>query len=217
MKEVALSNISIDREEVCRCLGYGPGVAPSKEVKQKIEDMIAAAGRNEYARGAFTEVPVYGVDENQVKTPHGCIKSRQISKISGNADGLVFGLVTLGEAFDKTADEISDMVDACLWDAIGTALVEESVSRLIQEIENILSQNISLPFSPGYCDWALTGQENIFAAFFEYPIGIHVSKDSWVMTPRKSVSFAACVNVPDKGKNPCRLCNMKNCFMRRTK
>lgn len=72
-----------------------------------------------------------------------------------------------------------------------------------------------MPFSPGYCDWELSGQRVVFNALNSSVLGITYFKDSFMMTPQKSVSFVACMGTVELEKNPCKYCNMKKCFMRR--
>ena len=215
MKQMELQTVSVKRSAVLPYLGYGPDAHPGPETVQRLEALISRIPETGPARGAFREVPISGIKKEGVETPYGFVASRRLAKISRNAGALAFGLVTLGENFDRKADQCPDMVDGCLWDAIGTALAEEGVKRLLAEIEADTGQRLSLPFSPGYCDWDLSGQATVFSAFAPSPLGIRLSSDTFVMMPRKSVSFVTCTDIPEKSKNPCRYCNLKNCFMRR--
>ncbi len=215
MKNIELTDLTLQQEDVFRCMGYGKDASPHAETVQRYEALIKRIPETGPVKGAFTEVSVTGINETGVDTPHGFIKSERLAKISEGVTEMVFGLITAGETFDMMGESFPDMVDAFLWDSIGSALVEEGVAQLLKTIESEKKKTLSLPFSPGYCDWDLTGQKIIFSAFDSSPLGINISSDSLVMSPVKSVSFISCLDVSGSSHNPCRYCSLKNCFMRR--
>ena len=214
-KILELTDLHLKQEDVFRCMGYGKDASPHEETIQRYETLIKRIPETGVVTGAFTDVPVTGINETGVDTPTGFIKSERLAKISEGVTDMVFGLITAGVTFDRMAESFTDMVDAFLWDSIGSALVEEGVTRLLKIIEKEKGRELSLPFSPGYCDWDLTGQNIIFSAFDPSPLGINVSSDSLVMSPVKSVSFVSCMDISGSSHNPCRFCNLKSCFMRR--
>ena len=69
-------------------------------------------------------------------------------------------------------------------------------------------------FSPGYCDWKLTGQEVIFNAVDVGPIGVSLTP-SYVMKPEKSISAIALAAESIPFKAPCTFCTRKDCPWRR--
>ena len=116
---------------------------------------------------------------------------------------------------DEKVNQSANMIEACIWDAVGTVISEQAVAHLLAVVTSETGEDLSMPFSPGYCDWELAGQRVVFNALNPSALGISYFKDSFMMTPQKSVSFVACMGNGDLEKNPCRYCNMKKCFMRR--
>jgi hypothetical protein len=168
-------------------------------------------------QGAFVLLPLKEVDEEGVATEKGKILSRKLAGIARHAERIAFGLVSAGKGFDEQLEASDGLLSACVRDAVGTVLVEDGVDLLLKKIVAETGLKASLPFSPGYCDWDLTGQQIIFSAFPPNPIGINLIEGSLMMEPQKSVSFVACLGVRMKTTdNPCQHCTLKNCFMRRS-
>ncbi len=166
-------------------------------------------------RGAYALVPITGCEEDRILTGRGVIQSRKLAGIAARAKQMAFCLVTLGHAFDGRIEENTDLVQACIWDAVGTAWVEQCVDDLLAHLRREVGQPTSLPFSPGYCDWVLEGQKVIFSAFCDAPLGVEILSGSWMMIPQKSISFVVCLGVAEERENPCRQCTLRSCFMRR--
>ncbi|MEA3470706.1 MAG: hypothetical protein U9R24_03210, partial [Thermodesulfobacteriota bacterium] len=72
----------------------------------------------------------------------------------------------------------------------------------------------SLRFSPGYCDWALEGQEVIFNALDAGRIGVRLAPYS-VMIPGKSISAVALMAEEVPVVTPCVFCPKRDCPWRR--
>ncbi|MGD9505082.1 MAG: hypothetical protein AB7W37_09220 [Syntrophobacteraceae bacterium] len=216
MKEVLLEISQPDSESVLRCLGYGHASEPHPEVLELVRECSAEALELPGMPGAYALLPIDGVDPEGIRTEKGIILSRKLAGVARGAGSLAFALVSAGRAFDERLASADGLLGACVWDAIGTVLVEDGVERLLRVIGDEAGCGVSLPFSPGYCDWDLEGQGLVFSVFPPSPIGISLMEGSLMMEPQKSVSFVACVGVEMKPENPCRSCTLKKCFMRRS-
>jgi len=214
MKQMEISAEPIEPQMVLRNLGYGNS-SPSPEVSDLIDNSLGTASGIGGIKGAYTVQPITGRSDKGLETGFGWIDSPRFAAISKDASELVFGLVTAGQAVDEKVNQSVNMIEACIWDALGTVISEQAVEHLLTVITSETGEELSMPFSPGYCDWELSGQRVVFNALDPSVLGIAYFKDSFMMTPQKSVSFVACMGKGDLEKNPCRYCNMKKCFMRR--
>jgi hypothetical protein len=216
MKELVLSVGLPDERNVLRCLGYTRNSQPPHdEVVEKIREYGRVAESMGGLRGAYVSFPVMGIDEQGIETEKGKILSGKLARIASNAQKIAFGLVSAGEGFNLWMEAGDSLLDVCIRDAIGTVMIEDGVDLLLAEIGSDTGLKTSLPFSPGYCDWDLKGQELIFSYFSPAPVGIKLHRDSLAMTPQKSVSFVTCLGTEMKIGNPCRHCSLEACFMRR--
>ena len=214
MKQIDIVPETIALETVLRNLGYGTS-APSGEVRELIDGALCQAHGIRGIKGAYTVKPITGRSATGLETDCGRIESARLADISKDASQLVFGLVTAGVLVDEKVEQSAGMMEACVWDALGTVISEQAVDRLLTDISSETGEALSMPFSPGYCDWELSGQAVIFNALDPAVLGISYFKDSFMMIPQKSVSFVACMGKGEMEKNPCKYCNMKKCFMRR--
>ena len=216
MNELLLDVHPLEFRNVFRCLGYGSGPQPHPEVIDMVRDYTEEALQLGCIPGAFMSFPLVKVDEEGVTVEKGKIFSRKLAGIARGAERIAFGLVSAGRRFDEQLEASDGLLSACVRDAVGTVLVEEGVDRLLAKISAETKLRASLPFSPGYCDWDLGGQELIFSAFPPCPIGISLVEGSLMMVPQKSISFVVCLGSRmETVENPCRYCTLKNCFMRR--
>lgn len=215
MREWDFELETLDEKQFLRCLGYPADATPNQELMSILRSRASEAQRLARICGTYTLMPIMHVENDLIFTQVGSIKSRQLAGVASQANQMAFCLVTAGEALDQKIESITDLLEACVWDAAGTVLVEKGVDLLLAKIREEQGLATSLPFSPGYCDWELNGQHTVFSAFAQRPLGIQVLPESLMMVPQKSISFVACLGVEDKGQNPCRHCTLKNCFMRR--
>ncbi len=76
------------------------------------------------------------------------------------------------------------------------ALASEAAEEVARHSDQILAQKAreldlwpSKRFSPGYKLWPLTEQKFIFSLLPGEEIGVKLNPISWMMVPRKSISF----------------------------
>lgn len=114
--------------------------------------------------------------------------------------------------------EKGDQLLSYVYDAFGSVIVQKAVDKLIDRIEESVRPGdwgISDPFSPGYCDWNVIEQHQLFTFFPEGFCGVTLSESS-LMMPVKSVSGIIGIgkNLKRKGYQ-CMMCNDENCFVGR--
>ena len=132
---------------------------------------------------------------------------------------MAFCVCTIGPALEQRVTKYTgegDMLSAVILDAIGSAAAE-AVARYandrIEETAAAEGLKTSCRASPGYGDWDVSEQRNLFGLVPGERIGVKLT-DSAMMVPRKSVSFA--VHIAEepirlRSESSCRNCDMETC------
>lgn len=161
------------------------------------------------------------VKEGEVVCTMGAIYTgRRISGYMKGASHIALFLCTAGRFFTDLShshQSKGDFLEAYVVEAIGSATVENAMDSVQLYLEKEMEQRglkVSNRYSPGYCDWALSGQQTLFSYIGENPTGISLSK-SCLMQPIKSVSGIIGVGKEIK-KQPygCGICNSATCVYR---
>lgn len=123
------------------------------------------------------------------------------------------------EAFQQNLAAEGDMVKVFIADAIGSVLAEKTADRMEKELENLLDSYgwyHTNRFSPGYCGWHVSEQQQLFPLFPEQPPCSVTLSESSLMSPIKSVSGIIGIGA-DVKKHPysCGLCDYRHCYKRR--
>ena len=143
---------------------------------------------DEIENGDFQNV-YHGEGHNDTETPLGDILQR--------ADSLALYAVTLGEdvsqqitrLFDENEFAPAAMLDAAASEGADEAAltVEKNYRSYLRLTGSLGSPAATMPFSPGYCGWHVSGQRALFDVLRPEEIGITLS-DSFLMRPLKSIS-----------------------------
>ena len=145
----------------------------------------------------------------------------QIEGYMKGADCLALFTCTAGEIFTDLIGRYNakgDYLEAFVADAIGSLTVEKAMDKiqaqLALEMQNEGMQT-SNRYSPGYCDWPVSGQRELFDQMGKLPIAISLT-ESCLMLPIKSVSGIIGVGAHIR-KRPyaCRICKNQNCSYRK--
>ena len=167
------------------------------------------------------------INKNSIYLQGGPVfKSLKLSKTMKGCEEVICYIATLGNGIDS---EITDLMnenrfsEAYILDAMGSVAIENMVERFHKrESEKYKRENkgITLPFSPGYCDWPLVDQKKVFELFDSFNLNVKLT-ETCLMNPRKSISGAFGVtphqiSMPSHPYNPCTECAKKNCIARRS-
>ena len=173
----------------------------------------------------FQKFEIKFVNKATVSLPQGIeLKSLKLAKTLKYSKELIVFAATIG---DDLETEVSRLMKrnrysmGYILDAIGSVGMESSVEKFykmqVSKYEKT-NQQVTLRFSPGYCDWPLKEQKKIFSLLKPSKINIELL-DSCLMQPRKSVSgvfgIAAANSSPLYSYNPCSDCPRTNCEARR--
>jgi hypothetical protein len=144
--------------------------------------------------------------------------ARSVSLMESPEFILVYA-ITLGEDIDIRigSTQKKSLSLGYLLDAAGSEIVE----RIAASLEGELWKELKLEdyqrtarFSPGYCDWGLDGQKEIFGFLKPEEIGLIHTK-AYSILPSKSITAAIVGARHIPHRSPCPLCNEKSCLYRR--
>jgi len=147
----------------------------------------------------------------------GRIIGSQIKK----AEAMAVFACTVGSGISdlsKSSMENGDMIQGYILDTIGSVAVEKAmdvIQQKLAETESLRGRKITNRFSPGYCDWDIGAQQQLFSLLPKNFCGIKLT-ESAMMLPIKSVS--GIIGIGKKVKlldYPCKICESRNCFRRR--
>jgi hypothetical protein len=136
---------------------------------------------------------------------------------------LIFFTVTCGDGIERLSKKLmkeGHLLEGLIVDIIGSEVAEELAEYIAAYIEKelaLLNLNVSNRYSPGYCNWPVSDQQNLFRLMDNNHCGIELTSSS-LMLPIKSVS-----GIIGAGKDvkkmayKCQICKDVNCVMRRDK
>lgn len=164
-------------------------------------------------------LPVIAVDKH-VKTEAGSIRSSMFSRLAHMCTGerwIVFMISTLGEGFDRICKGLSMLNRQFVFDVAGSQYTEMAADMLHDHVQSMVERQgkqCGMPFSPGYCDWELAGQQVIFNALDAGSMGVRLT-EHYVMLPSKTISAVALIADELPAKAPCHFCARNDCLWRR--
>lgn len=147
--------------------------------------------------------------------------NRIITQALAKSDCFCLLLATVGKNADEWISRKrggSDIMEAWIGDALGSVLVEAIVTAGKIKLEQIAQEKgwrITNSYSPGYCSWNVSEQQQLFSMLPKGFCGVTLT-DSSLMLPIKSVSALVGVgeNV-EKSAYQCDICTKKDCYKRR--
>lgn len=213
MKERLLDVAAIDTDRVLAVLGYTRDNPPASRILGRIGELCASVSPE--LKGLATTAKITGRKDGFVSTRSGRVSSRAFADLARKAGKVVYAVVTAGNGMDQLLYSSEDILDQMIFDALGSVLVEQGVDSLRKNLADESGEFISLPFSPGYCDFPLAEQKVVMEALGGSPLGISYHPSSFMMTPVKTISFIAAAGSKPLNTNPCSLCRQKKCRMRR--
>jgi hypothetical protein len=224
---VAPREIEPTRDEVLA----GQGIPADGPVSGRIEELLAAA-LDLYAKRAapaamFSEISkedfkavFEGKGRNEPDAPLGSIYPEAVR--------LALFAATLGEEICAAIRDLfasNHFALGSMLDSVASAAADRAAAHLEERYARYLAAagesgpgTRTLAYSPGYCGWDMSAQENLFGALKPEEIGITLGA-SFLMTPIKSVSGVLVSGpaeihrfVPDYPF--CRACRARSCHAR---
>lgn len=210
-----VGEFEIRQGEILRYLGLGTS-HPDVQLKRRIDAVTQEMCTAATCRVCFTFSNL-AVLKHTVEFDSFCVESRALSKNLRNCTGAVLFAATIGAEADRIVAKYSKLSPALavIAQAAGAAVIEGWCDLFCTRLgEKLKKENVFLRprFSPGYGDFALLHQCDLFRVL-EAPKRIGVSlTDSLMMVPSKSVSAVIGLS----GENTqCVLSGCESCGMRK--
>jgi len=224
VKAIRDFEIEIDKDEVCRYLGYGKDQGPNSSISSLIDEEI------EEAYGLIQPSCFYQLmDIGRVRHPRVILEdgltitSEVLSLVLSRCQQVAIFVSNIGRGLEHRVARLmqdGQMLKATILDAVGSEAAERTACYLQDIVRELAISNgydITLRFSPGYCDWDITEQRLLFQAMNSAPLGVNLTEEC-LMVPRKSVSGIIGLGRSEKRQlrySPCRLCTKTDCQSRR--
>ena len=231
MKIIKNIKLKIDEEEVLRYQGcHNNKLKKVNKTIMKITREEIERGYNLFKpKGIFSPVKIKQISfsDGRVDLKNGFSLnfSNSVINLLKGTNYLVLGVVTIGSSLENKVSEFftqGEYPRAVALDDVGTVAVESS-SR---DIRNLVCQEAKKQyfkttryFSPGYGDWDISQQKDIFKIIPTNKIAVSLT-ESCMILPRKSLSWVIGIGknitIPSKDNNSCQICQAKNCQYRKT-
>ena len=224
VKTIKDFEIEIDKDEVCRYLGYGKDQDPSSSISSLIDGEIDDAYELIQPSCFYQLMDIRRVRKPWVILEDGLrITSELLSWVLGRCHRVAIFMTTIGQDLENRVAELmaeGQILRATLLDAVGSEAAEKTACYLEDKVRELVNSNgaeITLRYSPGYCDWDITQQRVLFQAMNSAPLTVDLTEEC-LMVPRKSVSGIIGVGHFEKRRlrySPCRFCTKTDCLSRR--
>jgi hypothetical protein len=190
--------VDIDPAEVLRFLGSKGRAkpAPGERWEEIVREAIRAASPLIEPKGVYA---------------YAAGRELRGSTIFAHLERMAFCISTIGPAIEAEVTRLAaagELLRAVVLDAIGSVAAEaaaEHIDRLIAAEVAAEGLKTSCRASPGYGDWDVREQSALFALLPAERIGVRLG-ETFMMTPRKSISFAI-----DVAREPARLRSESSC------
>ena len=124
------------------------------------------------------------------------------------------------EAYQQRLMHEGDMVRVFIADALGSVIAERCADQMEHHLQASIQKlgwHHTNRFSPGYCGWHVSQQQQLFPLFQGHTCGIRLT-DSSLMIPIKSVSGIIGLGPQVRHLDyTCGLCHFEKCYKRKKK
>lgn len=211
-KTLTYNQLSISEKDVYEAIGYHdtwPDEATQQETRAIIDD-VQSWLRPQFCFLVCQELPAFNI---------GRIIERQLK----GSEAYALFICTSGvefEAYQQRLKQEGDMVRVFIADSLGSVIAEKCADQMeiaVQQSIDKLGWHHTNRFSPGYCGWHVSQQQQLFPLFEGHTCGVRLT-DSSLMLPIKSVSGIIGLGREVRHLDyTCGLCNFEKCYKRRKK
>lgn len=149
--------------------------------------------------------------------------SLKICRLMEGAESIAVFVCTAGQGFSdycQRYNQEGDYLKGYIVDTLGSVVVEKAMDYIQIQLEKMVQQKglkITNRYSPGYCNWPVDDQKELFSLLPSNVCDISLSA-SCLMNPIKSVSGIIGIgNNVQKSSYSCDICNNKTCIYRKVK
>lgn len=172
--------VEVDPKRILRLIGYKK---KSQEIKEPIKQLIALEKKK--LGHLLHPVSLYTILDYDETNKDSIFK---------DAEKVAICICTIGPDLEKEINELmgkNEMLRALILDSFGSEAAEAVAiqsDQILTEKARQLDLWPSKRFSPGYGKWDIREQRYVFSVLPGEDIGVNLT-DSFMMIPRKSVSF----------------------------
>jgi hypothetical protein len=214
------TRVEIDKVDVYQYLGYEREQYLRPRVLSLIESQIHEAYEFIKPAAYYTIKPITSVENSKIAVDGLLFTSHNLARVFSSCSQAAIFVVTIGKALEKKVAQLTkegSILKASVLDAIGSVAVEKAADWLENMIRGIAAENgdkVGWRYSPGYCDWDITQQKELFRGLDGKSIGVNLTT-TYLMVPRKSISGIMGMGKSCNTFSACRFCRRKNCPHRR--
>ena len=154
----------------------------------------------------YVKTPIE-INGGEVRTPYAVFKSLSLAENLCGSDSAVIFACTLGIGIDRLIKKYSDKTPsrALIFQALGAERIETFTDLFLKDLSKEIGEKLSRRFSPGYADFSLEAQRDIFSILNPTKLIGLTLNDSLIMSPSKSITAIVGVGAEGK-KNKCENC-----------
>jgi len=214
--------VKIPEETLLKRIGGVQNRKVSPRIKARIKKAMEEVSQCVEPKAIYSILPVAKKNGSIILDGEFSFKSSKLNVLLDFCDKAVVFLVTLGSKVERVINENMESQPhyGVIVDAAASAAAESTAQYIQDYIEKKLNEEekTTLRYSPGYCDWPISEQDQIFKILPHQRIGVELSENSF-MSPRKSVSgvIGICPTDTKFSGNVCMNCKKINCPYRRSK
>lgn len=214
--------IEIDKGKVYRYMGYDNGRKPKARIASLVDEYVENAYDLIQPSFLYTVKDIDLVYGSIILAEGSVLQSDILSRLLKRCQKVAFFVCTIHNYLENMSRWLAkngDMLQASCLDAIGSDAIQhvaDFVHMRVGRLARFQNMVVSRRLSPGWCDWDIQQQREIFQAVDGDSIGVHLTEDC-LMTPRKSVSCLIGLGPSDSGVdtfNPCKTCSKTDCAER---
>lgn len=219
---LTLKDLPIHEEDIALCMGY-----KDKKIPEPYNEIIneTLSGLEPYCniRGGYVIKENTDLDHKKHRLTIDNILlslNKVVSSQIKNSEHIAVFYCTAGEGISQWANQLmneGDLLKGYAVDTLGTVVVEhamDKVQRSLNEVMHDLQLKTTNRYSPGYCDWNVSDQHQLFKLFPEGFCDIRLS-DTALMDPIKSVSGIIGIGQHVRfNEYTCNFCSRTDCVLR---
>ena len=203
---------------VCKAeiMRYAGGDNGEKEISLLLEECINEVADKFSYKVCYCELPV-NIAHDICDFGVFSVKSNNLAQNLKDCKSAILFAATIGVELDRFVAKYGRLSPAkgLMFDALGAERIEALCDVFCDDIKKEYRINTKPRFSPGYGDFPLCVQKDIFSVLgCEKRIGLTLN-DSMLMSPSKSVTaILGLTESCEKPQNKCSICNKKDCTIR---
>lgn len=213
-----------DKQRIYNLIGYSDATEVSARVKRLMDSYTDNSEYLINISQSYTFRDVETVNGSRVVFNDSTVlESSVVANLCKRCDKVAVFVTTIGTNLEEMVSCLNEnnlVLQGTVLDAIGSIAAEHSAELAEDNIKHMVEIQglcISRRFSPGYCDWAVNQQQQLFGILGDDTAEVSIT-DQYLMLPRKSVSGLIGIGEAGRGieeYNPCRKCKKQTCPGRR--